>query len=149
MICLFASSMLFFSCHKTQSEIEKDYLDERMRSLKALKDKKWVVVLPGLGCKGCIQEGEAFMSKNIDNKQILFVLTKVESIKLLQQKTGVQVSDHQNIFIDEENHFEVPSENGIYPLIIQLDGQKIKNYEFQSPKNGMAFAKLDDRLSFN
>ena len=86
------------------------------------------------------------MSKNIGNKEILFVLTKVESLKLLQQKTGIQVSEHQNIHIDEENHFEIPSENGIYPLIIQLDNQKIKSYEFQSPKNGMAFAKLNDRL---
>lgn len=143
---LFTSSTLFFSCNKTESEIEKDYLDDQVANLKTLKDEKWIVVLPGLGCKGCIQEAEAFMSKNINNKQIFFVLTKVESIKLLQQKTGIQINDHQNIYIDNENHFEIPSENGIYPLIIQLDNKKIKNYEFQSPKNGMAFSKLDDRL---
>lgn len=143
---MFASSTLFFSCQKTVSEIERDYLDERVGSLKALKHEKWIVILPGLGCQGCIQEGEAFMSKNISNKEILFVLTKVESIKLLQQKTGIKISNHQNIYVDRENHFEIPSANGIYPLIIQLEDKKIKGYEFQSPQNGMAFAKLGDKL---
>jgi hypothetical protein len=106
-------------------------------------------VLPGLGCKGCIQEAEEFMRNNVSAKQVLFVLTKVESLKLLQHKIGINIKEHNNIYIDKSDYFDLPTDNTIYPLIIELENNKMINYEFQSPKNGMAFAKFSERLKTN
>lgn len=137
------------SCSKKQEEIEFDFLYQKIENFDVKENIKWIVVLPGLGCKGCIQEGEEFMRSNIAEKQVLFVLSKVESIKLLQQKIGINIKDHDNIYIDRNNYFDLPTDNTIYPLIIELEKRKMINYEFQSPKNGMAFSKFSEKLKTN
>ncbi len=68
---------------------------------------QWIVILPGTGCHGCIQDGEFFMKKNIGNNKVLFILTKISSLKILQQKLGLQIKDHSNIYIDKENIFDM------------------------------------------
>jgi hypothetical protein len=145
--------ILFFlsmtSCSKKQQEIEFDFLFEKVENFENKKNIKWIVVLPGLGCKGCIQEAEEFMRNNVSAKEVLFVLTKVESIKLLQQKIGINIKEHDNIYIDKSNYFDIPTDNTIYPLILELENNKMINYEFQSPKNGMAFAKFSEKLKTN
>jgi len=143
------TTAIVLSCSQTAEEIEKEFINSKIDTFEHIGDEQWMVVLPGLGCKGCIQEGEAFMVNHINNKKIKFVLTRVESIKLLEQKTGVKIKEHNNIFIDRENYFELSNNNSIYPLIIELKEKKMSKYEFQSPANGMAFERLSDRLAMN
>lgn len=97
--------------------------------------------MPGAGCHGCIQEGEYFMKENIDNRKILFVLINTSSLKLLQQKIGIKLKEHSNVYIDKDFIFDIPSNNVIYPCVIRLEKGKIKQFEFQSPKNA-AFHKI-------
>lgn len=132
------------SCKKSEKEIETEYLTTAVGQAKVDSDIQWVVVLPGLGCHGCIQEGEAFMRDHIENKEILFVLTNISSLKILQQKIGIKIEEHPNVYVDRENIFNIPTDNSIYPCIIQMKNDKIANHEFQSPKNGAAFRKLKD-----
>jgi len=139
-------ALLLFSCSQTTQEIEQNYLKKKIANFDPGTHKKYIVVLPGLGCKGCIQEGEYFMQQNIQNKDILFVLTRAESLKLLEQKTEVKLKQHNNIYIYNENYFDLPTDNVIYPLIMELENDQLKGYQFQSPKNGMAFQKLTDSL---
>lgn len=146
LICLL---FILISCRKSQKEIEFDYINDKVESLKFGSNIKWIVILPGLGCNGCIQEGEEFMRKNVNQDQILFVLVKVESLKLLQQKVGLNIKNYNNIVIDKSNNFNLPTDNAIYPLIIELEDKKMVNYEFQSPKNGMAFSKFSEKLKAN
>ncbi|MDR0395096.1 MAG: hypothetical protein LBH77_08080 [Tannerella sp.] len=61
-------------------------------------DYQWIMVLPGLGCHGCIQEAEVFMQQYITDRRILFVLTNISSLKILQQKTEVRIDEHSNIY---------------------------------------------------
>lgn len=133
-----------FSCkEKTPKEQEAGYLNSVINKIKVSDHYKWVVVLPGLGCHGCIQEGEAFMQKHIGNKEVLFVLTSVESLKILQNKIGIRIQDHNNVYLDKENSIHIPSDNRIYPCIIQVASGKMQRYEFQAPYNGQAFSKLE------
>ncbi|NOY50285.1 MAG: hypothetical protein GXO88_06975 [Chlorobi bacterium] len=111
-------------------------------------DFKWLVVLPGLGCHGCIQEGEAFMRDHIENQRILFVLTKISSLKILQQKIKIRMEEHPNIYIDRKNVFYFPTDNSIYPCIISMENGEIADHEFQSPKNVDAFWKLKKMLEY-
>ena len=107
---------------------------------------EWIVILPGLGCPGCIQEGEAFMQQFIDSTKVFFVLTKIESLKILQQKIGKSLKERKNIYIDNQGIFDIPTDNSIYPCILQLKDGKIVKHQFQSPTNSQAFEWLKTQL---
>ena len=55
------------------------------------------------------------------------------------QKTNIKINDYPNIYIDRDNHFKLPTKNGIYPCIIQLSDGKLLNYSFQSPTSAAFF----------
>jgi hypothetical protein len=138
MLCLF----LLLSCKKTDKERETQSISDGMEQLKLNERTNWLVILPGMGCTGCIQEGEAFVKENITNPRIFFVVTKLQSLKILQQKIGRKIEGLPNVFIDTKNSFTVPTSNGIYPCIVHLKNGKIMDHEFQSPRNGQAFEQL-------
>lgn len=144
---LLSLTVLSFSCNKSIQEKEKDQLMDAVDNIAINKNTDWIVVLPGLGCSGCIQEAEDFLKKNSNNKRIFFVLTKIESLKILQQKTGVKIAEHSNVLIDRADQFIVPTDNSIYPCIIKFTDGKFVSHEFQSPDNSNAFEKLKARVS--
>lgn len=114
---------------------KKKFLSNCIERLDITDNYQWIVILPGTGCHGCIQDGEFFMKKNIGNNKVLFILTKISSLEILQQKLGLQIKDHSNIYIDKENIFDIPSNNSIYPCVIKLEKGKILTYAFQSPRS--------------
>ena len=140
--------ILMFSitaCRQNIEKIERQYLDKTIKEVNIDGDYRWVIILPGLGCHGCIKEGEVFMKEHITDKRILFLVTKVSSIKILQQKTGVSFDEHSNIFIDRNNLFDIPTDNRIYPCVVELKNGEVINHSFQSPKNA-AFHQLEQQL---
>jgi len=139
---LLAIALFVGSCKKSVKDTETDNLTSSIMKLHVDKQVKWIVILPGLGCHGCIQEAEAFMKKYVHNKKIMFVLTKISSLKILQQKIGVQVRDYPNVYLDYDDLFNLHTENSIYPCIVRIEDGNIIEHEFQSPKNGAAFYKL-------
>lgn len=134
-IPIFVILSCLIACNKKTEEKEKKFLSNCIERLDITDNYQWIVILPGTGCHGCIQDGEFFMKKNIGNNKVLFILTKISSLKILQQKLGLQIKDHSNIYIDKENIFDIPSNNSIYPCVIKLEKGKILTYAFQSPRN--------------
>jgi hypothetical protein len=104
------------------------------------------LVLPGLGCHGCIQEAEVFMQQYITDRRILFVMTKISSLKILQQKTEVRLEKHPNIYVDRENQFDIPTDNRIYPCVVYMKDGKVDDYSFQRPGND-AFHVLENVIA--
>ncbi len=149
--CLLLSILLLSSssCQRTDKEMESDHLEAAINAVDMENIIKWVVILPGLGCKGCIQEGEAFMQEYVENREILFVLTKIESRKILEKKIELTIKDHPNILVDRNNSFVVPTQHNIYPCIVQLENGKLKAHGFQSPTTSLAFKKLKNQIGFN
>jgi hypothetical protein len=146
-IILIGVALISYSCNKkVEKDLESDYLTSFLKDTPLRENTEWVVILPGLGCHGCIQEAELFMKNNIGNKNILFILTSVESLKILETKTGVKIKDQTNVYLDKDNSFNIGTSNAIYPCIVQLDNGNIRAYEFQSPSNGQAFATLQSRI---
>lgn len=140
----------FISCNKKEKkEVEAEFLNSYIESLNLSPTYHWIVILPGLGCHGCIQEGEEFMKQYVQNKSIFFILTSVESIKLLQNKTGMKVNAHSNVYVDKENKIDIPSDNKIYPCIIQVEKGEYRTHEFQSPSSSQAFSKLKVKLDID
>lgn len=142
---MFLLTFYIVSCDENIDKTEKKIFANAIEQLKVDERYDWVVVLPGLGCHGCIQEGEFFMKKNISNTKILFVLTNISSLKIFQQKTDIRISEYPNVYIDRNNHFKLSTKNAIYPCIIQLDNMKISQYSFQSPKSS-AFYSLQKKI---
>jgi hypothetical protein len=130
------------SCEQSAKEIETASLTSNIMKLNLSDTIKWIVILPGLGCHGCIQEAEVFMKDYINNKEILFVLTKISSLKILQQKINIEIKNHPNIHIDTDNKFSITTDNNIYPCILQIENGEFVTYEFQSPQNVLAFSNL-------
>lgn len=139
-------TILVTSCKRTEKDLELEHIVSTIEAMDFPGSIKWVVILPGLGCHGCIQEGEAFMKDYIDTKEILFVLTKVESMKILQQKIGIKLTDYPNVLIDHKEAINIPSNNSVYPCVVHLDEKDIKFHEFQSPGNN-AFEKLRQQIA--
>lgn len=125
---------LFCSCVDDTSKKETKYLANIIDQSNIInKQYRWIVILPGTGCHGCIQEGEYFLKNNIDNDEILFVLTKLASLKILQQKIEVDdLSKRQNVYVDKNKEFFIPSHNNIYPCVIYLKNGRFVRHSFQS-----------------
>lgn len=139
-------TLFVIGCQKANIAIEKDHLSSALKDISVDENIEWIVILPGLGCHGCIQEAEFFMKENIDNQSILFVLTKIESLKLLQQKIDITIKEHDNIYIDKGGLFDLSTGNSVYPCIIDLKDGAISHFEFQSPGNSNAFLKLKSQI---
>lgn len=147
-LTLIILSLTISSCEKSKEEVEADYIDGFISNLDVNEKFKWVVVLPGLGCHGCIQTAEAFMQENVTNEEILFVLTQTKSIKLLENKIDVKLSGRSNIYVDRERSFDLPSKNVIYPCIINVEKGVFLTHQFQSPSNE-GFEKLEKKLQLS
>ncbi|GAA0544564.1 hypothetical protein GCM10009415_28400 [Chitinophaga japonensis] len=86
------------------------------------------------------------MRDYIEKPHILFVLTKVQSLKILEQKIGKKLHDRKNVYIDKQGFFDIPTNNTIYPCIVQLESGKAIAHQFQSPDNGQAFQLLKTQI---
>lgn len=134
-ICAIVALSFLVACNTSKKNEERDFLNNCIEQLNISDNYQWVVVLPGAGCHGCIQDGEYFMKRNVENDKILFVLTKISSLKILQQKLGFRINKYSNIYVDKENLFDIPSKNSIYPCVIKLEKGNILTYAFQSPES--------------
>lgn len=137
----FCLPMLLAGCKENTEDIEKSFLNKTVMQLDLSTDYKWIVIIPGAGCHGCIQEGELFLKRNVNNPNILYVLTKFSSLKILQQKTGIRLKEHSNIYLDFNNLFDIPTNNTIYPCIAKLERGEVVSCSFQKPGNS-AFKQI-------
>jgi len=134
-------SGLLFSCKMSEMDIEREHIRAMLENENISKKAKWIVILPGLGCHGCIKEGEMFLVEQINNDEIFIVLTNIESLKILQHKLGIQVDKHNNIYVDRDDQFRFTTGNNIYPCVVYLNDGRYESHEFQAPRNN-AFHKL-------
>lgn len=137
--------LLCSSCKDRKKEIEEKKIVEILADLNVDSKHDWVVLLPGMGCHGCIVGGEYFMQQHASDERILFVLTKISSLKILQQKTKLKFSDHSNILIDKDNRYHLTINNSIYPCILEIKDGKLQSYKFQTPETD-AFDELEQLL---
>ena len=56
-ILIVLSVFVVCACESHESRIEKKYLKESLSQLNFENSYKWIVIIPGAGCLGCIQEG--------------------------------------------------------------------------------------------
>lgn len=109
---------------------------------------RYYVVVPGGGCNGCISSAENFVKENYSRKNILFVFTRIESVKVLKLKLGEKICESDNVIIDKENKFEIPSSNpnSIYPAFISLDKNRVTKVNYLSPNEKFSLHSFQEMI---
>lgn len=95
-----------------------------------------IVVIPGIGCLGCISGVERYLRLNFNKlSNVKFILTNIQSIKTLRLKIGDAINS-PNICLDKNNiWYDTSNENSIYPIVMRIKGKKILELEYISPDN--------------
>lgn len=109
------------------------------------------LVLPEVGCGGCIASGVFFFKENKEaflngQKKYLIIFTAIKSKKMLFRSLGVSSLEPYNCILDENNDYLVEGNNSIYPLVLYLKKGSIYKVEYQSPDSGDVFGKLKIKL---
>lgn len=143
--------ILLFSCKgkdKSTKEVEDFYSCNNIHFDKGLKV---CVILPEVGCGGCIASGISFFQENKDyflrnQNENRIIFTAIHSKKMLYRALGVNTLNEYNCLLDETNKFLVKGNNSIYPLILHLENGYIVKAEYQSPYSTDLFSELKSKL---
>lgn len=130
---LFATLILFLSCSESNKPLlfYQKVIDEMV----VVDGYEKMLIIPSVGCQGCITSAEQFLRKNYGKyKKTFVVLTGIYSKKVLKQKLGNEVLEQSNIYLDFDNRFmKMGDANSIYPAIINLEKGVAKSIEYLSP----------------
>ena len=112
-------------------------------------DYSYCVIIPGAGCEGCILNTEYFAKEYSGRSDILFIFTRIETLKLLKHKLGKDISLSDNILYDTDNRFELieKGENIIYPVVCHLKKNVVTDWCYISPEQRIdVIGKLREEL---
>lgn len=103
-----------------------------------------VIILPELGCEGCISDVEDFLiSYSQDLENTFFILTRIKSLKLLKLRIGEDVLNQSHVYLDMNNLFEDNEIHSIYPIRLELNNQgEIEEILAKDPTNTNFFNDL-------
>lgn len=94
-IITFVLSVALSACQsKPQKEkidiIDKSQFERFLDDKPILKNEfKEILIIPGVGCSGCISEAQMSFNKNYKNQETLYIFTSIEDLKYL--RTPLQV----------------------------------------------------------
>lgn len=115
---------------------EKQYAEKVLYNLHKdnidMKLYTHIVIIPNVGCGGCISEAEHFFQENKE-ENILFVFTKVRSLKELRLQHGEKL-ERKNVLIDKHQRYASEKEEiNIYPIIIDIREKGRGKWNFLEP----------------
>ncbi|MCU0446219.1 MAG: hypothetical protein MUE85_15035 [Microscillaceae bacterium] len=98
---------------------------------------KACIVLPSLGCSGCISEGEDFVIKNLNanGEKLMVILTNYQSEKMLKVRFGEPVFRNKNLLLDKEKTIYNNGLVGFYSKIYYFENNKVVDVQEASPDN--------------
>lgn len=142
-------SILFF-CFFSCSFSPEDFRTREIEKWLSLHENHYThcIVIPGAGCDGYISGSEYFVVENYQRANVLYIFTKIESVKLLKHKLGNNIVNAPNVLLDTNDIFNENenSPNAIYPAIYNIDKNRITEVNYVSPQNGMAMEDLKKQL---
>ena len=131
-LCLFV--LIMSAC---SSKFDKEAIKELENWLQQHENNySYCVIIPGAGCEGCISNSENLVKEYSGRSDILFVFTRIETLKLLKYKLGERISSSSNIYYDIDNLFEEMDKgvNNIYPIVCFIEKDKVIDWCYVSPE---------------
>lgn len=116
----------------------KKFLEERLEEKfgQNLNSYKSILIVPSVGCSGCISGTEHFIKQNINSlSNIKIIFTNINSKKILKHNIGDSIYNDKKVFIDTNSVFAFNSSKSMYPSIVYLSDGKIDKIDFKSPEN--------------
>ncbi|MFQ3214444.1 MAG: hypothetical protein ACI9C9_001983 [Marivirga sp.] len=132
------------SCSSRVSSYQKIVNSLASSEIFNLENYSNVLILPGLGCDGCISDVENFIIERHNYlSSTLIILTRIESVKLLRLRLGKELLNKKYVIIDENSLFDTPELQTIYPvrLILNEDGHVLEVIE-KTPETHDFFSAL-------
>lgn len=154
LIFIYFIVFIISSCSERNNEMKSIIKEFHDRKIKFSENTKYLIILPEVGCGGCISEGTDFIKKNIErfncnNDELRAAFTSIKSKKLLLRALEIDSFDNYCFEIDEDNKYRINNPKSIYPLILYLNKGKINHIEFQSPDNPNAFNTLESHINIS
>lgn len=148
LVCIVMLQLLFYSCTD---------IDNVTEEVKTFYDSKGIVfdenletclVLPEVGCGGCIDGAVYFLNENkrhykINQSRNMFVLTAVTSPKMALRTLNETSLDQYYCVLDSTNRYLIKGDNSIYPLVLYLNKGRIVKARYQSPFTEDVFGTLE------
>lgn len=132
--------------------------DSKKETVKAIKElvpevhfegRNYFVIIPDIGCSGCILEATSFLMENIDQEGLYFIWTKVGSKKELKFRLGEYYERSDKVILDFENTFLKTEFDDNYPLILYFDDEKLVEKSNVKPGDLSAFRRLSIEFESN
>ena len=93
-------------------------------------DKKFILVIPGAGCTGCIGQATVTVRDQLSEMSTgVVVFTKIVDKKILKSQLGREVYDHKNVHFDVHGILSTPQLETIYPMLYTLENGEITSAE--------------------
>lgn len=136
------------SCQKQDETTQLVVEEFKNKGIKFDPEEKLCIILPEVGCEGCIAAGvyfflqhkESFLNTQKKNK---IIFTSIRSKKLLLRNLEEDTLDKYNHILDTENKFLTTDNNSIYPLILILNQGNIVKAQYQSPHSEDIFTQIE------
>lgn len=127
--------ILSFSCKTiVEPNFEIQYGLDKFK-LPISKGKYKIYVIPNSGCSTCITNVEHLAQKNIDSSNMIFVFTRITSLKLFKNRFTPDFYNKSNVILDTSNLFIFPNNNEeIYPVVFSSENGNINKVNVLSPK---------------
>ena len=136
--CIVIFQFLFISCTNSDNETKNVQIYYDLKGITFDRNLRTCLVLPEVGCGGCIDGAVYFLNKNKEfyrkeQRYNMFVLTAVTSPKMaLRSLNEVSLEQYYCIW-DSTNLYLSEGNNAIYPLLLYLKDGKIMKAQYQSP----------------
>lgn len=144
-------AFLFVACTSDDLGELKQSFDEAvaLAELPQMKDKRVVMILPKIGCTGCISSAETFVKDHVTmyKNEFGIILTDVVSLKTLRIKLGEDLIGLDNMAVDSGNYFSSKELKSLYPTLVYRHGGEITSVEYVSPEMPLALDSLIARLT--
>jgi hypothetical protein len=109
---------ILFSCENNKTIP----LSEKVENLVLGFDR--VIVIPIMGCIGCLEEANEFVFNALDYNNTLFILSNISDKK----STRISFSEaikYENVYLDELNEVGKELGLGIFPLVFSFHDGKL------------------------
>lgn len=88
-----------------------------------------IIIIPRSGCHTCKDYADFYFNENKENKDILFIFTKLISRKQLKIEFGEEALSKVNVKIDSNNLFyNIDYIDSDYPLLLKKNDEGVFEY---------------------
>lgn len=133
---------------KVTSEVRQYYHNKKVTFDKALKR---CLILPEVGCSGCIAAGIYVFKENdkyfySTQRENMVIFTSIHSKKMLFRTLELSSLDDYYCCLDTTDIYLTEGNNSIYPLVLYLKEGEIIRAGYQSPESGDILENFEKEL---